>query len=114
MAEINSLTGAGAPLPHDGGPDTLLDLDDLQNNVHHLRCFSNLQEWICNVRDFLSGIELRRQHDPEFRAVLASLDYSKSQVDWDEDVADGLQALQGAIRDRIHAIRLAVEQGAQS
>jgi hypothetical protein len=111
MAEANSRTGATAPNPPHGGLPPGVDINAIDDHLNRLKSFSNLIEWIDNARNFIGGIETRAAHDATFRAELKTLDFASSMVDWDEYVAEGMQVLQGAIRDSIQTISDATRAG---
>ena len=113
MADRIIASGDAHPIPPVGGPTITLDLNELQLNLWKVRALGNLQEWIGNVRNRLAGIATRASFDPSFAEALKNIDFAGVLVEFDQDVAEGIEALQSTIRDHVHAIEQAIDQGAR-
>ena len=108
MNRRHSGTGAAAPIPPVGGPQPSIDLQLINSALTSMTGLINLAEWIGHARDFIEGIETGKRLQPAFAEQLRKRDFAGAQVDWDEDVAEGMDALHYVLREHIGTISKAI------
>ncbi len=112
MAEINSLTGADAPIPSNEGTtadSTALprgpQRDDIDDATSDAIAMLDLVRWVTEARQAVDNLNVMQQHWPELAARLRSASICTGSLEWTEFETFGLQRLHLCIRTELSKTR---------
>jgi len=86
-----------------------LDVDAVLCGVDRIKALNGLAASISRVRDRNDSVDFNTKHDPNFAKRLESCDFGRNDVDWDIDIADGMEALHNVVGELLDGISNALE-----
>jgi len=90
-------------------PTTPIEVDELLYHVDKVRVLNDLAAWIGRARDRIDSVDFNAKHDEALAGRLKNCDFGTNNVDWNVDIADGVEALHDAIAAHLIDIRDSLE-----